>query len=343
MAEPTMKSQAWGLFDQVVAEAPLRGVNPWVVVNNNLEFRPDYSTLERLLGVPVFLGALSQSGVPALAVDVWTAYELRRAGFHPDRVWPRAEAPRVLPPDVAALVESLPRDLRSAVQQRLDKGFSGGTASASANLLGKNYVKQVDVVMSTWQTGPELMISTKRMDSSFGKNAANRVEESYGDAKNLSLRHPQAALGFMYSLRSTAFTEESDTAAWLLDLLAKLGREDDAYDAVGLIVPEWNSPVPPGDDAGALEDAAPIDIDLAIPSDSAAQQVPRVQISVNSLPQVTLRHDLIPSELAPGRFFELMTTTVLMNTPINMHRDARALRARPLPVEPTVTLAVDEV
>ena len=31
------------------------------------------------------------------------------------------------------------------------------------------------------------MVSTKRMDSSFGKNAANRVEESYGDAKNLRL------------------------------------------------------------------------------------------------------------------------------------------------------------
>ena len=31
--------------------------------------------------------------------------------------------------------------------------------------------------------GPELMISTKRMDSSFGNNAANRVEESYGDAE----------------------------------------------------------------------------------------------------------------------------------------------------------------
>ena len=64
----------------------------------------------------------------------------------------------------------------------------------TANLLGKNYVKQVDVVMSGWATGPELMVSTKRMDSSFGKNAANRVEESYGDAKNLRLRHPQAAL-----------------------------------------------------------------------------------------------------------------------------------------------------
>ena len=81
-----------------------------------------------------------------------------------------------------------------------------GETGASANILGKNYVKQVDVVISAWNTGPELMISTKRMDSSFGNNAANRVEESYGDAKNLRSRHPQAALGFVYSLSSTAFT-----------------------------------------------------------------------------------------------------------------------------------------
>jgi hypothetical protein len=283
-----LKSQGWVLFDEIVAHAPLRDVNPWASVGDDVEYHPDFDTLARLLGVPIWLGALSQSGVPALALDVWTAYELRRAGFHPDRVWPRAESPRVLPYDVSALVESLPRSLRESVADRLGRGQSGGTTSASANLLGKNYVKQVDVVMSTWQTGPELMISTKRMDSSFGKNAANRVEESYGDAKNLSLRHPQAALGFLYGLRSTAFTEESDTAAWLLDLLGKLGREDDSYDAVGLIVPEWTAPGP--------------------------------------TPMVTLRHDVVPRELSPARFFTIMVSTVLSNSPINMHTKARTLR-----------------
>ena len=202
------------------------------------------------------------------------------------------------------LVESLPRDLRSSVQQRLDKGFSGGTASASANLLGKNYVKQVDVVMSAWQTGPELMISTKRMDSSFGKNAANRVEESYGDAKNLSLRHPQAALGFMYSLRSTAFTKEADTAAWLLDLLAKLGREDDAYDAVGLIVPEWSAPVPLRTTAGPPKTRRQLRSSPTQPQRPGSERVPEVHISVGSIPTVTLRHDLVPDELSPSRFFE---------------------------------------
>ena len=200
------------------------------------------------------------------------------------------------------------------------------STTTSANLLGKNYVKQVDVVMSAWQTGPELMISTKRMDSSFGKNAANRVEESYGDAKNLSLRHPQAVLGFLYGLRSTAFTEESDTAAWLLDLLAKLGREEDAYDAVGLIVPEWTAPVPPGDDGGATEDAAPIAIDPPVADEPDSDPVPILRISVDSIPTVTLRHDLIPDELSPARFLAIMVNTVLDNSPINMHTMARARR-----------------
>ncbi len=334
MPEPSLKMQGWALFDEIVASGRLPDENPWHKVEDQLVFRPDYATLSRLLAVPVLLSATSQSGVPALALDVWTAYELRRAGFHPDRIWPRAEAPRVLPFDVSALVESLPKSLREAVQARLDNGQSGGTTSASANLLGKNYVKQVDVVMSSWQTGPELLISTKRMDSSFGKNAANRVEESYGDAKNLSLRHPQAALGFLYGLRSTAFTAEPDTAAWLLDLLAKLGREEDAYDAVALIVPEWDAPVPAEDDGGISDDAAPFEIEPAVaagPVDTPAVAVdPLLDGQAFALPPVALRHDLVPPELSPERFFKVMVNTVLDNSPINMHSEARLRRDNPL-------------
>ncbi len=332
MAETSLKAQGWAIFDRIVAAASRRDQNPWVRTQHGLEFRPDYATLSRLLGVPVLLNATSQSGVPALALDVWTAYELRRAGFDPDRVWPRAEAPRVLPADVSSLIASLPTALRHQIHERLARGQSGGTASASANLLGKNYVKQVDVVMSAWQTGPELMISTKRMDSSFGKNAANRVEESYGDAKNLSLRYPQAALGFLYGLRSTAFTDEPDAAAWLTDLLAKLGREDDAYDAVGLIVPEWTAPVPTGDDLGVSDDAAPMTIEPIIeatptpaPQDQAMLDDDLV-LGALALPPVAIRHDLVPDELSPARFFAIMVNTVLDNSPINMHTGARTRR-----------------
>lgn len=93
------KTDAWKLFDNIVAEAAPDGVhsNPWVKVSEeNLRFEPDYGTLERLLGVPLHLKASTQSGVPALALDVWLSYELRRAGFRPEQVWPKPTNPRVL-------------------------------------------------------------------------------------------------------------------------------------------------------------------------------------------------------------------------------------------------------
>src|SRR5205823_4740598 len=85
-----------------------------------------------------------------------------------------------------------------------------------------------------------LLVSTKRMDSSYGKNAPNRIEESYGDAKNLRLRHPLAALGFVFGLRSDILQKEPKTADWLFDLLGKLGREDDAYHATCLVLMEYS-------------------------------------------------------------------------------------------------------
>lgn len=328
MAELSLKARAWLLFDALVAGADAS--SPWQrAEGGEVSFVPDLDLLSRLLAVPVLLGAPSQSGVPALAFDVWTAAELRRAGFEPDRVWPRRTPPRVLSADVAALLATLPQGLRTEVTERLTTGRGG--SGSTTNLLGKNYVKQVDVVISSWQTGPELMISTKRMDSSFGKNAANRVEESYGDAKNLSLRHPQAALGFLYGLRSTAFAEEPDTAAWLLDLLAKLGREDDAYDAVALVVPEWTELSEP---AGPIpityveeEEPALLSLDLEPDPDSAPTPVPDLPAWIEQLPNIGLRTDLVPDELCPGRFFTIMISTVLENSPVTMHRTARALRA----------------
>lgn len=190
----------------------------------------------------------------------------------------------------------------------------------SANLLGKNYVKQVDVVMSSWATGPELLISTKRMDSSFGKNAANRVEESYGDAKNLRSRHPQAALGFVYGLGAAALNSEPDTAAWLIDLLGKLGREEDAYDAVALVIPEKS--VPDGDD---LADPAGPLTPGATDSDDIEEAAATMVADIEMVPLVSLRHAEVPEELSPSRFLKTMTELVLYRTPINFHRQGRSL------------------
>jgi hypothetical protein len=247
-AEPSAKSKAWAIFDRICADAAPGGehTNPWVQDDaGTVSFEPDFGVLEKLLGVPLYLKAPTTSGVPALALDVWVSYELRRAGFDQDATWPRGRHPRIMPTAIVKLLAGLPRKERGQLEARLTKTTPmKGVVGASANILGKNYLKQVDVVMSDWDTGPELLISTKRMDSSFGKNAANRVEESYGDAKNLRLRHPLAALGFVYGLRSTILTEEAKKARWLIDLLQKLGREDDAYHAVALIIIEYSGEAP---------------------------------------------------------------------------------------------------
>lgn len=271
--------------------------------------------------------------MPALALDVWIAYELRRAGFDVDAVWPRADHPRVLPEPIARLLESLPQKDRAALNARIKSraAIPGATAS-SASVLGKNYLKQVDVVMSSWETGPELLISTKRMDSSFGKNAANRVEESYGDVKNLRLRHPMAALGFFYGLRSTIFEEEPDKAEWLIDLLQKLGQEDDAYHAVALLVIDYDGATPAPDDPGDGEDALAEaqlvdepteDIDESIELD-AVQVLP-----LENLPRVEFAQDRIPPSLQPSQFLAAMVNRVLDTTPITLHKEARKRRASP--------------
>lgn len=340
MSGTSGKAEAWAMFDRIVEQAAASEgpeVNPWRFDRSDTFYMPDYATLRRLLAVPLLLGATSQSGVPALALDVWTAHELRRAGFDPDRVWPRARPPRILPSTLAAVRKGATVKQRVALDEILSSGKTyEGETGASANILGKNYVKQVDVVISSWQTGPELMISTKRMDSSFGNNAANRVEESYGDAKNLRSRHPQAALGFVYSLSSAAFTPENlRVADWIVDLLGKLGREDDAYDAVGLIVPDLASPnSPPPDDGTTAEDEQPLvaaGIEPAPDPGMFLLKMPRSELDrrLDELPVIELRYDVVPPALRPEAFFAAMVNRVLDNCPINFHEKARTRRATP--------------
>lgn len=337
-AKSSSKSEAWAIFDQIVADAAPDGAhsNPWVKEPDGaLHFEPDYRTLSLLLGVPLHLKAGTQSGVPALALDVWLSYELRRAGFERDQVWPRPSNPRILPASVAALVKSLPGNLRGQVADRIAKHSSiPDVTSSSAAILGKNYLKQVDVIITDWATGPELLVSTKRMDSSYGKNAPNRIEESYGDAKNLRLRHPLAALGFLFGLRSDILNKEPRTAEWLFDLLIKLGHEDDAYHATCLVLMDYA-------DAEALPDAQnePASDGILEPGpelEETDNEVPAsipvgaVEVVIRSLPKVTIVKDQTPAELDPGRFLAMMVTRVLGATPVNMHEEARRRRAAAL-------------
>lgn len=323
-AEPSTKATAWAIFDRIVADAAPDGIhtNPWVKIGDTPTFQPDFRVLRKLLGVPLYLDAPSTTGVPALALDVWMSYELRRAGFDADAVWPRPTDPRIMPSAIAALLEALPQKERLLIEQRLRRSMKG-VAGSSASVLGKHYMKQVDVVMSDWDTGPELLISTKRMDSSFGKNAANRVEESYGDAKNLRLRHPMAALGFVYGLRSTILSSEPDKAEWLIDLLGKLGTEDDAYHAVALVMIDYDADLTEaaGEEVDSVEKAEPDTLFEIVDVATAA-----VEAALAALPDIAIRHDVVPPQLQPARFLEIMVNRVIETTPVTRHREARRRR-----------------
>lgn len=325
-----MTPTAWEMFDALVRQA--ERTNPWHQLASGLVFQPDFVLLGRLLGVPLSLASPTQSGTPAKALDVWLAHELRRAGFGSDEVWPRAERPRVLPHEVALLLGEIPAQQRSVLGQQLIKGVRG-VSGTDARVLGKNYIKQVDVVIAQWQRGPELLVSTKRMDSSFGKNALNRVEESYGDAKNLRGRHPLAALGFLFALRSTAWGREPLAADRIVDLLIKLGREDDAYDTTAMVVLEYDDPPGQGADADIPPDPTTGDGAITPPeavSDEAPEPgagAPDLQQHLDAMPKVTILHDRTPPLLNVGRFLALLVERVLDHTPVELHALARRLRA----------------
>lgn len=330
-AEPSTKAKAWVIFDRIVERASPDGMhsNPWVLgKDGRRRFEPDYETLSLLLGVPLWLNANTQSGVPALALDVWLSYELRRAGFEEDQTWPRPRHPRILPAPVAKLLKTLPNKLAEGLRKRIEhRSAIPGVTSSSATILGKNYLKQVDVIISDWSTGPELLISTKRMDSSYGKNAPNRVEESYGDAKNLRLRHPLAALGFVFGLRSDILEEEPAAAEWLFDLLVKLGQEDDAYHATGLVLMEYSGDNVLVDDGEEAEPDIVSEPGAEPEEETGPASDESIDPTIARLPEVKILLAKTPEELMPGRFLAAMVDRVLGTTPVTMHKEARRRRA----------------
>lgn len=191
--------------------------------------------LEALLTRSSLDGDTAQSGGLAKALDMWIAEELRTAGFDDQAVWPRLSKPRVLDPSVLRFIGSLDPQTAESCCEALPK-----FASSSANVMGSTYTKQVDVGLSSWMTGPEILISTKTMSSSFGKNLSNRFEEAYGDAKNLKGRHPLATLGFFFLLNAD-IVDEPRNLMKAITMLEKLQMETDAYDATCLLLVDWNA------------------------------------------------------------------------------------------------------
>jgi hypothetical protein len=274
---------AWTQFDRL-CDVPLS--SPWLHKRGVCTYNPDFELLKRLLEVPLQVGLMSNTGMPAKAVDVWIAHELRRAGFEPDEVWPRAGAPRVLPRELAILLSQLPRTLASEVRTRIEDGRVGGVAPSEPRILGKAYVKQVDVVVAQWARGPEILISSKRMGSSLTNNALNRIEESYGDAHNLRGRHPLAAIGYILVLRGKAIREAPGPARRLIDLVAKMAQEAEGYDATSVVIADW------------------------------ADEGTEVELDWTDVPEL----------LQPGRFLEVIIDACLGRTPVDLHVKARELR-----------------
>lgn len=252
--------------------------------NGGRVYLPDLELLGSILTIPVGENASTQTGLLGKGLDAWFAHEFRRAGFDPDSVWPRASDPRVLPTDLRALFERLPTDLRNDLAARLLK--LRAVAPQDASILGRAYTKQVDVVMSSWSTGPELLLSTKSQSSSFGKNLPNRFEEAYGDAGNLRARYPLAAVGFAFVL-SSAIDAEPSQLERAIDMMRKLRDRGDGngYTATCLLMYDAGS-------SGA----------------------------------VSILADKIPADLGASQFMDKMITTILDAAPAASHRTVRDRR-----------------
>jgi hypothetical protein len=145
------------------------------------------------------------------------------------------------------------------------------------------------------------------MDSSFGNNAKNRAEESYGDAKNLRLRYPLAALGFVFAVRSTILDGSARSFTQLIDVVTKLGQEEDAYHSTSLLVIEYA-------DADVIVD----------PPDTSS--VAGLDAAIAELPAFALRWDAMQEHLRPDTFLMKIINRVLDVTPNDYHVEARRRR-----------------
>jgi hypothetical protein len=164
------------------------------------------------------------------------------------------------------------------------------------NVLGRYYVKQVDVVVGSWDRGPDVLISGKTMFSSFAKNTKNRYEETLGEAANLRDRYPLAAMGYAFLVRDTIF-EEAGAYGRLQDLLLRTRKPYGPYDATMLLIATWD------EHTRNLSIADP----LTYPDPAVSDQNP-------------------PVDLSPSRFYTDLFDAVISNTPVGVHEEVRVLR-----------------
>jgi hypothetical protein len=273
----------------VYEAVPASLTSPWKK-GGGYEF--DRKLLLDLIGVQIQGGA---AGVPAtgglaVAVDIWIATELRRAGIQPDVVWPRAGQPRVLPQALARAVgrfryakDGKVREVQEATIQSL----ATLAGSGSTNILGGFFAKEIDVVVAEFDRGLELAVSSKTMTGSFGKNITNRFEEASGDLLNIRRRYPLATFGYVYLVTSNVFDEPS---GWdrIKDMLRKLKS------------------LTPGDERGSYDATCLLVLDRT-----------------GSKPK--LLDNEVPDDLSPNKFFGEMLSGLFSRSPVSEHQEARAL------------------
>jgi hypothetical protein len=308
----TQSSQPDVLSDlDAILQAVDTTTSPWYTDPSDGErkYDPDRDLLEALLRVPIADGYADdqQSGRVARSLDAWVAAELRRGGFPPHAVFPRAEQPRVLSTDLAevgdyvqaalARLAEFEARMQTYVAGAAKKGYKARPpsfyrvrpairnirdslpSSASSSILGRFYVKEVDVVISDWRRGPDVLVSTKTQFSSYLNNKNNRYEEAIGEAHNLRDRYPMAAMGYAYLVRDNVFEERAFQL--LRDLLVRLRKPDGPFDATMLIVASWDK----NDQLTRIEDPA------------EALDLPR--------------------------FFHDLLHAVMTNTPVDLHEEVR--------------------
>ncbi len=322
MADDSVLAELDPILAAAEPDAPL-----WDTPGGELEFVPTYDLLRQLLQSPIAQGwaKKQQSGRVAKALDAWIAHELRRVGFHPDAVWPRAKEPRILPADVAPIEDAVDLalsrldDLEARMMVNIAKALKQTNTTvlmpstnhlraaitnirrtgknrplpggSNAHILGRFYVKQVDVVVSSWQHGPDVLVSTKTQFSSYGNNKNNRYEEAVGEAKNLRDRHPMAAMGFAFLVRTNVYDEQG-AFAYLRDLLVRLRKPDGDFDATMLLAADWDN-----------ETQTVTDVKSATPLLSAERFFKDLVLAVTTnspVDQHTAIRDLLPGPPPPG-------------------------------------------
>lgn len=269
--------------------------NPWL---KGGRYECDRELLRRLIQVQVDSGKAdnAQTGGVALAVDVWVASELRRAGIEEDIVWPRASQPRVVPQGLMRAVERFnvaKNATRAEVQKKTIDQLLDLAGSGRSTIVGGQFTKEVDVVIADDDRGLELAVSTKAMTDSYGKNVSNRWEEASGDLLNVRRRFPLAAFGFAFIV-TAPILDEATSFDRVKDMLRKLstvviGTEGSAYDSACLLVTDWAS----------------------------------------GTTQIDETH--VPSDLSANRFFQRLLPTLFARSPVTDHKRAREMWLRSQP------------